>query len=350
MNKFNPENQNRIDNLRIQQAISGLDQDEQQALRQLVERTEQAELAELAERELAEQQAILNTDNHVPGNSVDAGEEFGEFQQCVALVDVWLASNSEVTLTADQRRRLLKQFVNEPVNEPVKGRFGERLSDGNPNHRRGDRGWSARILGGWRMAAVAVAATVCLMLASSLWINPASTVDSANSIQSTSVAELRKQMLADPPTDMLRWVWNGGANDSTAEVFWGDVIWSDVRQRGYALLDIRTPIEDPYLYQIRIFQEIQDELPKGIVCGEFRFDGYASPFVVVLRPEETVSSPQQFTVARSPDEPNNDVSGPNINQGISLVAEANSSVASAEPELLPQMDAVISNDPVADTF
>ena len=297
MNTINLEKQNQIDDLRIQRAIAGLSAKDQEALRDLIGRT-----------------PIDPASNGDADTESSAGSdiEFNDFEHCVALVDVWLAEHSEVTLNSDQRTRLLDQF-----------------GGGSPDRLRGMRGTrrASRIRktspdGRWFLVSALVAASLCLVLASTLWVNHP---ESSQQKTLASAAELRQQMLEDPPADMLRWAWNDQnvqATELHAEpVFMGDVIWSDLLQKGYALLRSDAPVADPALYQLRLFQMIEDKIGEGVICSEFRFDEYTTPFVIVIRPDTNVKNPQRFTVGRSPEEPA-EISGPNDVESVALFAEA----------------------------
>lgn len=315
MNTIKMEDQNRIDDLQIQRAISGLTEQQFATLCDLVGRQSQDA-------------------SDAPQANDDSGEEFTGFDECVALVDVWMASDSDVTLSADMRRQLLDKFAG--------GSPDRNLSQ---KHR-----VPVRSRRRWFYSVALAAAVICLTLASVAWITRPGPDGTRMQF---SAAELRKQMLADPPEDMLRWGWMGNLAmepENAEKRFLGDVIWSDRLQLGYALMNVHSPISDPSLYQLRLFQQLEDQLGPGILCGEFRFDGYSEPFVIVIRPESEVASPQRFVVNRSPDEPQ-ETAGPSANEEIELLAEAN-----PDPQMLTDHatseggNAVISNEEESTTF
>ena len=180
MNTINLEKQNQIDDLRIQRAIAGLSAKDQEALRDLIGRTP----TDPASNDDADTESGVGSDI-----------EFNDFEHCVALVDVWLAEHSEVTLNSDQRTRLLDQF-----------------GGGSPDRLRGMRGIRQASRnrktspdGRWFLVSALVAASLCLVLASTLWVNHP---ESSQQKTLASAAELRQQMLENPPADMLRWAWN----------------------------------------------------------------------------------------------------------------------------------------------
>ena len=280
MNTINLEEHNHVDDLRIQRAISGLT-DQQVGLLQ---------------RLLAAHQDDPNA------GDIEQPEEFGEFDHCVALIDLWLANDSPVRLGLERRQKLIQEFVGKSPRA---------------NDDQGRR--STPPAGRWFWTIAMAAAAVCLALASVLWINQ-QPVNSRNVM--VSAAELRKNMLANPPADMLRWDWML-ANELTADSnqFLGDVIWSDVLQQGYALLNIETSIEDLALYQLYLFEKLAEGNDTGVLGCEFRFDGYSSPFVVIIRPESKVTSLQRFSVQRNPDDAEVK-SGPADDVEVSLIARS----------------------------
>ena len=158
MNMINLEEHNQIDDLRIARALSGLTSQQVEQLQRLVSTHE---------------------------NDAETAKAFSEFDECVALVDLWLAERSPAKLDAGQRHKLVQHFAGQsPARVPDK-----RLTRTPPTGR-----WF------WMLAVSAAAA--CLVLGSLVWISrPDGSLDNVL----FSAAELRKQMLADPPDDMLRW-------------------------------------------------------------------------------------------------------------------------------------------------
>ena len=86
-------------------------------------------------------------------------------------------------------------------------------------------------------------------------------------------------------------------------------------------MNVTNRMEDPSVYELLLYEDLaSEEQTIGILGCEFRFDGYSSPFVVIIRPDTKVS-PQQFAVHRALDEPN-EHSGPADPGEINLIAKA----------------------------
>lgn len=283
MNTINLEEHNKVDDLRIQRAISGLTERQLTELRELVAGQQRGD------------------------SRAESEAEFGEFDHCVALVDVWLANRSEISLSHDQRNRLVLQFAGGSPDRAMA--VSRKIAATSP-------------AGRWFWSTLLAAAAVCFTLASVIWMNQ--TQSHITEVVNVSADQLRQQMLDDPPKDMLRWVWlpvNSDRNDDQADPFMGDVVWSDILQQGFALLHIDQPVADAALYQLFLYDSLVEDSDSGILCCEFRFDGYATPFVVTIQPGSEVSEPRKFSVQRSIEEPKL-TAGPSEFEGIELVAQA----------------------------
>lgn len=98
MNTINFDEHNQIDDLRIRRAISGLDESQ---MRQLI--------ALYRERDREDEQA--DPDGFNDFNDLSEFDGFNEFDHCVGVLDVWLASDSWACLENDQKKRLMSAFA-----------------------------------------------------------------------------------------------------------------------------------------------------------------------------------------------------------------------------------------------
>ncbi len=304
MNTINFEEHNRLDDLRIQQAISGLSD---------------SETAELERLEKA----------------LNLGEQpFNDYDKCVALVDMWVANESGIGLDPEQTRQAMVgalPFLKPTTSSP------DRHNQLDTSRKR-KRSLQIKF---WSVSLSLVAGL--MLLTAVTYMTPATDKPSSN----VTASAMRAKFIDQSAEDMLRWQWMDPTVPNPVSV--GDIVWSDLLQHGFALLNM-PGIEDPAVYQLLVFEDWDDhENQNGVLCAEFRFDTQESPFVLMLRPLEKINDPMQFIVRRqhSQDEP---LTGPNANQAIRLVAEAEKiELAESTDPVDPTENALISSEP-ATTF
>ena len=159
----------------------------------------------------------------------------------------------------------------------------------------------------WNWAGWAVAAAACVALAINLWMTrtspppevvniPPQTTPTPTPISPTptlptpvfSLAQQREQFLAST-SDIAKAVWTE-ANPKTQNNISGDVVWSNVQQKGFIRLR-GLPVNDPdkETYQLWIFDAAQD--PKTPIDGGVFNVGISGEVIVPIDPKIPVKKP-----------------------------------------------------------